>query len=159
VSNDFRVTAKALIFFDDRILLIRKPEGVWDLPGGRLEIGEDPEEALRREIREELGIKAEVTELADCTVRRVSKGPKDVFVVSYHCKTKASLKDIELSEEHTEAALFPISKVPTLPMHDAYKTAVRRGAEKRRRNAAAKLHPTASEAIQFLFNSRVLKAA
>ena len=154
MSSDFRVTAKALIFVEDTILLIRKPEGDWDLPGGRLDAGEHPEAALRREIEEELGIRATVGELADCNVRRGS-GSTEIFVVSYHCKTKATLKDIRLSEEHTEARFFPISKIHGLDMHDAYKLAARRGHEKYRRRTDKDLHPTAMEAFMFLFKSRI----
>lgn len=154
MSSDFRVTAKALIFDGDEILLIRKPEGDWDLPGGRLDAGEHPEQALRREIREEIGLHVEIGDLADCNSRR-GKGATEVFVVSYHCRTKVSLKNIRLSDEHTEARFFSISKVHHLDMHDAYKLAARRGYAKLRHKADQELHPTAMEAFLFLFRSRV----
>ena len=157
--SSFRVTAKALIFVDNRVLLIRKPDGDWDLPGGRLDAGEDPEKALRREIREEIGVDAELVELADCNVRHSKGGARSVFVVSYLCKTNAKMKDIKLSAEHTEAALHPVSKVASLPMIESYKTAVRRGYEKQRRRDTKDLHPTAAEALMFLFQSRVFNAA
>ncbi|NPB09791.1 MAG: (deoxy)nucleoside triphosphate pyrophosphohydrolase [Thermodesulfobacteria bacterium] len=58
----------AFIQRDSRILLARRPEGklrggLWEFPGGKLEEGESPEEALRREIKEELGVEAEVGRL------------------------------------------------------------------------------------------------
>ena len=152
-STSFRVTAKALIFIDNRILLIRKPEGVWDLPGGRLESGEHPERALKREIEEELGINATVGEIADCSLRRRASGQMDVFVVSYHCRTKASFRDMQLSHEHTEAKLFAVSTVPSLAMHDTYKAAVQRGSRQLNPKAKADLHPTALEAWSFLIKS------
>lgn len=49
---------------DGRVLLCHRHPGrryypdVWDLPGGHIEPGEDPAAALRRELREELGIEA-----------------------------------------------------------------------------------------------------
>jgi len=45
----------AAIWRNDRILLEKKPNGYWKLPGGHLEKDETPEEALIREIKEELG--------------------------------------------------------------------------------------------------------
>jgi 8-oxo-dGTP diphosphatase len=55
------VAACALIDGDGRILLTRRPEGktmagLWEFPGGKLDPGETPEEALIRELKEELGI-------------------------------------------------------------------------------------------------------
>ena len=55
------VAACALIDADGRVLLARRPPGrslagLWEFPGGKVETGERPEEALIREMSEELGI-------------------------------------------------------------------------------------------------------
>ncbi len=55
------VAACALIDTDGRVLLARRPEGkkmagLWEFPGGKLNPGETPEQAVIRELREELGI-------------------------------------------------------------------------------------------------------
>ena len=63
--RNFHVTIKGL-FFDERgrILLVREPSGVWDLPGGRLEHGETFHAALRRECREEMALECEILDPA-----------------------------------------------------------------------------------------------
>lgn len=53
---------------DGKILVGQRPEnntlaGQWEFPGGKIELGEIPEDALARELREELGIEATVGEL------------------------------------------------------------------------------------------------
>lgn len=55
------VSACALIDADNRVLLAQRPEGksmagLWEFPGGKVEQGETPEEALIRELQEELGV-------------------------------------------------------------------------------------------------------
>ncbi len=55
------VVAAALVDRERRVLLSRRPEGkamagLWEFPGGKMEPGEIPEAALRRELFEELGL-------------------------------------------------------------------------------------------------------
>ncbi len=57
----FPVVAAALVDEEGRVLLQQRPAGkalagLWEFPGGKLEPGESPEDALVRELREELGI-------------------------------------------------------------------------------------------------------
>lgn len=59
------VAAKGLLLRDGRALLVRRSStdtsspGMWEFPGGRVEFGERPEEALVREIMEETGLRAQ----------------------------------------------------------------------------------------------------
>jgi len=55
------VSALALFDADGRVLLAQRPPGkkmagMWEFPGGKIEVGETPEQALFREMREEVGI-------------------------------------------------------------------------------------------------------
>jgi 8-oxo-dGTP diphosphatase len=66
------VTACALVDTDGRVLLSQRPEGkalagLWEFPGGKVDPGETPEEALVRELREELGIETKIACLAPLT--------------------------------------------------------------------------------------------
>lgn len=66
------VVACALIDADNRVLIAQRPEGkamagLWEFPGGKLEPGERPEQALVRELKEELGIETKIDCLAPLT--------------------------------------------------------------------------------------------
>ena len=66
------VSAVALIDPDGRVLLAQRPDGksmagLWEFPGGKVEAGETPEDALVRELHEELGIETWSSCLAPLT--------------------------------------------------------------------------------------------
>jgi 8-oxo-dGTP diphosphatase len=66
------VAACALLDCEGRVLLAKRPEGrplagLWEFPGGKVEAGEEPEAALIRELREELGIAVAPQDLTPLT--------------------------------------------------------------------------------------------
>ena len=66
------VVAAALIDVDDRVLIAQRPKGkqladLWEFPGGKVDPGERPEQALIRELAEELGIVVKEACLAPLT--------------------------------------------------------------------------------------------
>ena len=60
-KHPIMLAVAGVVVRDGEILLVRDRHGFWAGPGGWIEPGEDPEEALLREVREELGVEAEVT--------------------------------------------------------------------------------------------------
>jgi 8-oxo-dGTP diphosphatase len=75
------VVAVALVDSDNRVLIAQRPAhkmlgGAWEFPGGKVHEGECPEDALIRELAEELGIKVETACLAPLTF---ASHPYDAF--------------------------------------------------------------------------------
>jgi 8-oxo-dGTP diphosphatase len=75
IDRPIRVAA-AIIEKDRRILIAKRKAGrfagKWEFPGGKVESGETPEECLKRELREELGVDARVGELLLANVHEYS---------------------------------------------------------------------------------------
>lgn len=68
VKKNWIPVAAGILKKDGKILVGQRPEnntlaGLWEFPGGKIELGETPEEAVARELNEELGIVAEVGDL------------------------------------------------------------------------------------------------
>jgi 8-oxo-dGTP diphosphatase len=87
-KKTIRVVA-ALIRQDGRVLLTQRKPGrhlglSWEFPGGKVEEGETDDEALRREIQEELGVT--VTVGTRCFETRHTYGAREMHLLVYRCR-------------------------------------------------------------------------
>jgi ADP-ribose pyrophosphatase YjhB (NUDIX family) len=80
----------ALILDDYKVLLTRRGiapyRKYWDIPGGFLEHGEHPEDGLRRELKEELGLTVDIESLFGMYMDAYGKGGVATLNIIYLCK-------------------------------------------------------------------------
>jgi 8-oxo-dGTP diphosphatase len=126
------VVAVALVDPDSRVLIAQRPPGkamagLWEFPGGKIEAGEGPEEALVRELREELGIAVKPPCLAPFTFASHTYESFRLLMPLYVCRRwdgtprpllHAALKWIRPRDLMAGQDAFPMpaADLPLLPM-------------------------------------------
>lgn len=90
---------KALIEKDGKYLVL-KDKDFWDLPGGRIQFGEEIHIALKREVKEETGLSFETAEIFSVNDKVFQDGGHRVFMF-FKCSNVSGT--IKLSHEHDTA--------------------------------------------------------
>ena len=117
-----QIGVKAIIEKNNEILLIKRSEkyehlkDAWDIPGGRLEFGEEPEDGLKREIKEETGLQLkEIKHILDAST--VFKNEeKHIVRITYLCTVEEGITKI--SNEHTHIEWIPKEELKKLEFND-----------------------------------------
>jgi 8-oxo-dGTP diphosphatase len=95
------VAACALVDADARVLIAQRPPGkpmagLWEFPGGKIEMGERPEQTLIRELKEELGIVVDAACLAPLTFASHAYSDFHLLMPLYVCRRwKGSVRPLE----------------------------------------------------------------
>ena len=119
-GSDRRVTDVAvgvLLRSDGSFLLTSRPkgkvyEGYWEFPGGKLEAGETVEQALRRELHEELGITIGAAELWQTQLVDYPHA----LVRLHFCKVRQWEGELQMREDQSFTwQQLPVEVVPVLP--------------------------------------------
>jgi ADP-ribose pyrophosphatase YjhB (NUDIX family) len=118
----FPVSVKGVAVRDGRVLLLENERGEWELPGGKLERGEDPRDCVVREIAEEAGWRVTAGPLLDCWQYHI-RADRDVVIVTYGCHVDAGGPPA-VSAEHQRAGLFTQAEVPGLNLPAGYRRSV-----------------------------------
>ncbi|RFU40476.1 NUDIX domain-containing protein [Actinomadura logoneensis] len=114
-----RVLCVGGIVRDDqgRLLLVRRGhppgEGLWSVPGGRVEPGESDAEAVARELLEETGLVVSVGDLAGVVER---PGPDGVTFVIHDYTATAVGGTLQAGDDATEVRWVPVRDLDALPL-------------------------------------------
>jgi 8-oxo-dGTP diphosphatase len=106
---------------DGRVLLAQRPQGkpmagLWEFPGGKVEAGETPEDALVRELREELGIETWRSCLAPLTFASHSYPDFHLLMPLYVCR---KWQGVPRPHEHESLKWVPAQRLRDYPMPPA----------------------------------------
>jgi 8-oxo-dGTP pyrophosphatase MutT (NUDIX family) len=123
-ARHFPVAIKGVVTIDGRICLLFNERDEWELPGGKLEAGEDPQTCLAREIEEELGLRARPARILDSWLYRIRPG-LEVVIVTYACDALSGVAP-RISAEHKKLGLFAPAEIAALNMPEGYKASIRR---------------------------------
>jgi ADP-ribose pyrophosphatase YjhB (NUDIX family) len=113
------VSVKGICFIDGKVILLKNERNEWDLPGGKIGRREAVKTALKREIKEELGIDVKVEELLEVFTARVNH-QINVLIVVYLCSTLARVEDLVMSEESFAMNLYSQEELAQLNMTESY---------------------------------------
>ena len=112
---DPKVAAAVLIEEQDRVLLVRRANepfrGLWTLPAGFVNGGEDPAEAAERECLEETGLSVRVHQVLDVIAGREHERGAD-FIIVYAATVLSG--DLRPADDADAAAWFPRGELPLL---------------------------------------------
>lgn len=123
------ISVKGIVFEGGEVWLRKNERGEWELPGGKLDKGEQPSQTVVREMREELGFETEVVKIVHAHMHSISKSIDEsggVIVLSYLCKLLKRVGDFEIEGEAglAEFKKFQVKNINELNMPTFYKEAV-----------------------------------
>ncbi len=108
------VTSVVAVIVDDeeRVLLTRRNvppfKNLWVMPGGKIDLGEPILDALKREVREEVGIEVDVDDLIDVFEHVTPGEDRYHFVIIYYLCRPLSCRVVQNEEEVSEVAWAPL---------------------------------------------------
>jgi 8-oxo-dGTP diphosphatase len=102
----------------NEILLVRRTSNTaneasfWSLPGGSVDFGEKVVDAIKREIKEELGVEIELTKFLGYHDHILEKENQHWVAIHYLAKIVSGIPQNLESEKHSEIRWFPIDELP-----------------------------------------------
>lgn len=124
------ISAKGIVFEKNSVWLRKNERNEWELPGGKVDIGEQPTQTVLREMREELGFETEIVKIVYAWVYRVNQSSDEsggVLVLCYLCKLLAKTGEFETEGEAGKAEFrkFSVDEIESLDLPQFYKEAIR----------------------------------
>ena len=125
------ISVKGIVIDEGKIWLRKNERQEWELPGGKLDEGEQPEETVVREMKEELGFDVNVKGIIQAHFYKIQKSVDEstgVLVISYLCNVIKKSGEFELEAEagYAEFQSFSPKEIENLSMPKFYKDAIKK---------------------------------
>jgi 8-oxo-dGTP pyrophosphatase MutT (NUDIX family) len=118
------VSIKAVVE-SSRVLLCLNDRGEWELPGGRLEDGEELERCVEREVKEETGLEVIAVRLVHAWSYEVLAGRR-VVVIAYECRLSHEGAVPQPSGEHHAVSFVRVAELDQVDLPTGYRRAIDR---------------------------------
>ncbi len=120
-----RISVRALVSRDDKTLLLKRSTGresilgLFEIPGGRVDYGEQPEDALRRHLHDDVGLHIDKSTLFD-VVTYIDHDDRDIqyAVIVFQTSIAGGHHDLKLSENYSESVWQSIGEVQSSSVTD-----------------------------------------
>ena len=137
----------AIIFRENEVLLIRRGSspalGKWSVPGGLVELGESLDEAVRREIREEVGLEVRVIDLVAALDRVIldESGRIEYHYILLDFLCESAQGDPLAASDADECRFVPLDELPSLDLTRGTEKVIRQAFEKSKEKAIPVYNP------------------
>ncbi|MCK5332819.1 NUDIX hydrolase [Candidatus Parcubacteria bacterium] len=122
-----QVSIKSLLCRDEKVLLLKTPTQIWEMPGGRIDWGENVNQAFYREIEEEIGFKnVKLGKLINTWSFNSLRDNINHHFIIFDFEILTNEDIIRLSDEHVEYKWVSLDEFEQMDMREGHKETLRK---------------------------------
>lgn len=128
-----KIGVTAFIFHKGKVLVLKRSQkekflpGYWEMPGGKVEFGEDINEAVAREVKEETNLDVKVIGPYAAFSYVSDDGNRHTVDIQFRVEVIGDIDDLKTTEAHDETKWVSENELDNLEISGSMKEAIKKG--------------------------------
>ena len=128
-----KIAVAGFLAVDNKVLVVRRSSkenyfsGYYELPGGKIDFGEHPEQGLKREFFEETNLKITPLYLIRIFDYITNKGSRHTVELVYAVELNSDLNNLKLSDAHDDYKWISLNELDSFKISDEIKINIKEG--------------------------------